>query len=113
VMRAIRWICDGIERDFGVSVEVREVQKASSSPTAADEPVVSQLKRALRAVYGVEGSPVGIGGCTVGAFLRNKGIPTVVLSRVDESAHQPNEYCLVSNMTGDALVMAAMMLEAP
>jgi succinyl-diaminopimelate desuccinylase len=52
---------------------------------------------------------VGIGGGTVGAFLRKKGIPTVVWSRVDESAHQPNEYCLVGNMIGDALVMASMM----
>jgi succinyl-diaminopimelate desuccinylase len=46
----------------------------------------------------------------VGAFLRKKGIPTVVWSRVDESAHQPNEYCLVGNMIGDALVMASMMV---
>jgi len=110
VMWAIRGICDGIERDFGVTVEVREIQKASSPPTSPDEPVVSLLKRALRTAYFVDGVTVGIGGGTVGAFLRKKGIPTVVWSRVEETAHQPNEYCLVSNMIGDALVMAAMML---
>jgi succinyl-diaminopimelate desuccinylase len=110
VMKAIRGISDGIERDFGVTVEVQEVQKASSPPTSPDEPVVGLLKRSLKAAYGVEGVTVGIGGGTVGAFLRKKGIPTVVWSRVDESAHQPNEYCLVGNMIGDALVMASMMV---
>jgi succinyl-diaminopimelate desuccinylase len=110
VMKAIRGISDGIERDFGVTVEVHEVQKASSPPTSPDEPVVGLLKRSLKAAYGVEGVTVGIGGGTVGAFLRKKGIPTVVWSRVDESAHQPNEYCLVGNMIGDALVMASMMV---
>jgi succinyl-diaminopimelate desuccinylase len=61
-------------------------------------------------VYGVEGVTVGIGGGTVGAFLRKKGIPTVVWSRLEEAAHQPNEHCLLSNLMGDALVMAMMML---
>jgi len=46
----------------------------------------------------------------VGAFLRKEGIPTVVWGRLEEAAHQPNEYCLVSNLMGDALVMALMML---
>jgi succinyl-diaminopimelate desuccinylase len=110
VMGAIREISDGVQRDFGVEVEVQEVQKASSPPTPADAPVVSTLKRAISAVYGVEAVPVGIGGGTVGAFLRKKGIPTVVWSRLEENAHQPNEYCLLSNIMGDALVMALMML---
>jgi succinyl-diaminopimelate desuccinylase len=72
--------------------------------------VVASLKRAINAVYGVQGVAVGIGGGTVGAFLRKKGIPTVVWSRLEEMAHQPNEYCLMSNLMGDALVMALMML---
>jgi succinyl-diaminopimelate desuccinylase len=110
VMAAIRGICDGVQRDFGVTVEVQEVQKASSPPTPSDAPLVSSLKRAISAVYGVEAVPVGIGGGTVGAFLRKKGIPTVVWSRLEEMAHQPNEYCLLSNLMGDALVMALMML---
>ena len=31
-------------------------------------------------------------------------------ARLEEMAHQPNEYCLLSNLMGDALVMALMML---
>ena len=113
VMREIRASCDVVERDFGVSVEVEEVQRASSPPTSPDAPIVSTLRNAIRQVYGVEGSPVGIGGGTVGAYLRAQGIPTAVWSRIEETAHQPNEYCLVDNMLGDSLVMALAMTSAP
>ncbi len=110
VMGEIRRICDGIQRDFGVQVAIEEVQKASSPPTSADAPVISRLRAAIRQVYGVEASTVGIGGGTVGAYLRAAGIPTVVWSRIEETAHQPNEYCLVDNMLGDSLVMALAMI---
>ena len=110
VMREIRRICDGIERDFGVQVEIQEVQKASSPPTSVDAPIVATIRNAIRQVYGVEGSAVGIGAGTVGAFLRAAEIPTVVWSRIEETAHQPNESCLVGNMLGDSLVMALAMI---
>ena len=110
VMAAITKICNGVAHDFGVSVDVQEVQKASSPPTPANAPFVASVKRAIKAVYGVDGRTVGVGGGTVGAFLRKQGIPTVVWSRLAEAAHQPNEFCLLSNLMGDALVMAALML---
>ncbi len=110
VLAEIRGICDGIESDFGVKVRVEEVQKAFSPPTAPGAPIVSILRNAIRQVYGVEASTVGIGGGTVGAYLRTAGIPTVVWSRIEETAHQPNEYSLVGNMLGDSLVMALSMV---
>jgi succinyl-diaminopimelate desuccinylase len=110
VMSEIRSICDGIQRDFAVGVDIQQVQRASSPPTSADSPIVSSLKRSIRDVYGVEGRTVGIGGGTVGAFLRKEGIPTVVWGKIEEAAHQPNEYCLLGNLMGDALVMAQLML---
>jgi succinyl-diaminopimelate desuccinylase len=36
----------------------------------------------------------------------------VVWGRIAETAHQPNEYCLMDNLAGDSLVMALMMLSA-
>jgi succinyl-diaminopimelate desuccinylase len=110
VMHEIRGICGGIERDFGVAVSVEQVQRASSPPTPADAPLVASLARAVKSVYGVDGVTVGVGGGTVGAYLRALGIPTVVWGRLEESAHQPNEYCLLPNLMGDALVMALLML---
>jgi succinyl-diaminopimelate desuccinylase len=109
VMDEIGRICHGVQRDFGVQVHVEEVQKASSPPTSSNAPIIETMRNAIRQVYGVEASTIGIGGGTVGAYLRSAGIPTVVWSRIEETAHQPNEYCLVSNMLGDCLVMALAM----
>jgi succinyl-diaminopimelate desuccinylase len=113
VLSEIRSISNSVQRDFGVSVEVNPVQRASSPPTPADAPIVSSLARAIHDVYGVEARTVGVGGGTVGAFLRKEGIPTVVWGRIEETAHQPNEHCLLSNLMGDAAVMAYLMLGDP
>jgi succinyl-diaminopimelate desuccinylase len=112
VLEEIREIGRGIERDFGVEISLDTVQRASSPPTKADAPIVTGLARAVREVYGIEGKTVGIGGGTVGAYLRQKGIQTAVWSRISETAHMPNESCLISNMIGDCAVMAALMLDA-
>jgi succinyl-diaminopimelate desuccinylase len=109
VMAKIRALCAGIEKRFGVTISVDAVQRASSPPTPADSPLVAALSRAVTDVYGVKGRTVGIGGGTVGAFLRQKGIHTAVWSRIEETAHMPNEYCEIPNMIGDCVVMAALM----
>jgi succinyl-diaminopimelate desuccinylase len=68
------------------------------------------LKRAVKEVYGVDAEPIGIGGGTVGAYLRNAGFDCVVWSTIDETAHQPNEYAKIANIIGDAKVFASLML---
>ena len=40
------------------------------------------------------------------ALLREKGFEAAVWGRLDETAHQPNEYCHIANMIGDAKVFA-------
>ncbi len=110
VLSVIRGICDSVEHDFGVKVEVQTVQRASSPPTPADSPLVAALGRAVKQAYGVEAKTVGVGGGTVGAYLRKVGIHTVVWGKLEESAHQPNEFCLLPNLLGDALVMALMIV---
>jgi succinyl-diaminopimelate desuccinylase len=112
VLGRIRDIADGVQRDFGVEISLDVVQRAFSPSTAADAPLVSALARAIGEVYGVKAKTVGIGGGTVGAYLRKAGVQTVVWSRIAETAHMPNEECLVSNMMGDCAVMASLMLEA-
>jgi succinyl-diaminopimelate desuccinylase len=59
----------------------------------------------------VEGKPVGIGGGTVAAYFRRSGFEAACWSRTDETAHQPNEYCVIDNMLGDAKVFAHIFLQ--
>ena len=72
--------------------------------------MVTLLERAIKDVYGIEGKPMGIGGGTVAAHIRRRGFPVAVWSRIDETLHGPDEYCLLSNLLGDAKVMAHVFL---
>ena len=98
---------------FGVSLEVEPVQELPSPPpTDPDAPVVKALVRGIREVYGREARPRGIGGGTVAAFFRQRRLPAAVWMTVSHTAHQPNEYCLLSNIVGDARVFAHVFLSA-
>jgi succinyl-diaminopimelate desuccinylase len=92
-----------------VSISISEEQAVESPATKKDAPVVTELTRAIEFVYGNKVRPIGIGGGTVGAYLRKAGLNAAVWSRLDETAHQPNEYCVISHMTGDAKVLASVM----
>lgn len=113
VMERIQVCAKEIEATFGVTISIETPQYAPAAPpTPPDAPIVEALRAGIRAVYGVEGVPMGIGGGTVAAFFRRAGLPAAVWSRMDDQAHQPDEYCLISNMVGDAAVMAHLFLSA-
>jgi succinyl-diaminopimelate desuccinylase len=96
---------------FGVSCSVEVVQGLKSPPaTDPEAPVVKALVRAIRQVYGREARPQGIGGGTVAAFFRQQRLPVAVWMTVSHTAHQPNEFCLLSNLMGDARVLAHVFL---
>jgi succinyl-diaminopimelate desuccinylase len=93
----------------GVAIAIEPVQyEPAAPPTPANAPLVKALQDTIREVYHEEGKPMGIGGGTVAAHFRKKGFHSVVWSRVDEVAHQPNEYCRLPNLVGDAKVFARM-----
>lgn len=101
---------DELEKKYGVRYVYEVVQENESPATPVDAPVVTLLARAVEETYGVKGKAVGIGGGTVGAYLRKAGFPCVVWSRQDETMHAPNEYAKIENIIGDAKVFARMML---
>ena len=109
VLSAINRIKTEIETKHKVTISYSVAQRSESRSTPADSPLVAMLSAAVKTVYGIKTRPIGIGGGTVGAFLRNMGIHCVVWSRTSDSAHQPNEYVLIANILGDAKVMALMM----
>jgi succinyl-diaminopimelate desuccinylase len=98
---------------FGVSLEVEAVQTLPSAPpTAPEAPVVRALEQAIRRVYGRDATPQGIGGGTVAAFFRQAGLPAAVWMTANDCAHQPNEFCFLSHILGDAKVLAHVCLMA-
>jgi succinyl-diaminopimelate desuccinylase len=99
-----------VEAKHKVTVTCTALQCIESAPTPADSPLVKLLTGSIAEVYGVKAKPVGIGGGTVAAYLRNQGIHCAVWSRIDETAHQPNEYAVIDYILGDAKVMASLML---
>ena len=100
-----------IQDKHGVKIVYTLSQSMESKPTSVDSPLVKCLAKNIEAVYGVKAKPIGIGGGTVAAFMRNSGMDAVVWCRINESAHQPNEYTLVEHILGDAKIMALLMLE--
>jgi len=108
----IRELAAGIEKTFGVRISIENMQRAPAAPpTRPDAPVVRALEKAVAEVYGVKGKPMGIGGGTVAALFRRAGFEAACWSKLDETAHQPNEYCIIDNMVNDAKVFAHIMLQ--
>ena len=101
-----------VEKEFRVKIVLEETQKAPAAPpTSANAPVAQALKRAIKAIYGKEGKAVGIGGGTVAAVFRRANFSAACWAKIDETAHQPNEYCVIDNMIGDAKVFAHIFLQ--
>jgi succinyl-diaminopimelate desuccinylase len=112
VEKAIRDMADEVERQFTVSISIETEQQAvAAPPTSPEAAVVRSLQKAVKDVYGVDAQPRGIGGGTVAAVFRQAGYEAACWSRLDETAHQPNEYCIIDNMMGDAKVFAHIFLQ--
>lgn len=112
VEEKIKEIAGRIENKYKVKISFEEQQKAPAAPpTSAEAAVVLALKKAIKEVYNEEGQARGIGGGTVAALFRRAGYEAACWSRVDETAHQPNEYCIIDNMLGDSKVFAHIFLQ--
>jgi succinyl-diaminopimelate desuccinylase len=110
VLAEVSKVMREVEAKHGVKMSYEIAQRNESRATPVDAPVVNALAKAVKDVYGVSAKPIGIGGGTVGAYLRNAGFDCVVWSRLEETAHQPNENAKIENIIGDAKVFASLML---
>ena len=82
-----------------------------AATTEARAAVVAALQKAIKEVYRKEATASGIGGGTVAARFRRMGFEAACWSKVDDTAHQPNEYCVIDNMIDDAKVYAHIFLQ--
>jgi succinyl-diaminopimelate desuccinylase len=112
VLREVKRITKEIEKKFNVSIEISiEQEEQAASATSADAPVVNLLKNAIKKVYKLEPRAKGIGGGTVAAIFRRAGLDVAVWSKIDDMAHQPNEYCVIDNIINDAKVLGHVCLQ--
>ena len=110
VLEEVRKLADAVEKDHKVTIALDVIQSNESKATPVDAPVVGALARAIKEVYGVQAHPVGIGGGTVGAYLRKANFDCVVWAKMNETAHQPNESADLGNILGDAKVFASLAM---
>jgi succinyl-diaminopimelate desuccinylase len=107
VMQDIESIKKKSELETHAQIDIVRIQyEESSAPTPPDCEVVQKLKTTIKKLRGIDAKPIGIGGGTVAAYFRRKGIHTAAWGTTDETAHQPNEYCKIENMLNDAKVFA-------
>ncbi len=99
-----------IETQYSVKVNYECPQAVESPATSKDSDVVKLLSKGIEAVKNIQPKTIGIGGGTVGSYLRKVGYQCAVWGTLDETAHQPNEYCIIKNMVDDAKLLAYIML---
>lgn len=112
VIEAAQQIASRVAAELELHIELESEHRHDAPlPTPATAPVVAALKKAVMNITGREAKPMGIGGGTVAAFFREAGLPAAVWSTCPDTAHQPNEYCLISQIITDAKVFAAIYQE--
>jgi succinyl-diaminopimelate desuccinylase len=111
VLHDIHTTAAKFEKETSATIKIEIVQKSvAPKPTDVNAKIVVMLKEAIKEVRGIEPKVGGIGGGTCAAYFRRIGIPAVVWSTIDETAHQPNEYAKVENLVNDAKIYASLMI---
>jgi succinyl-diaminopimelate desuccinylase len=112
VKEKIQEMINRIEKKFKVKINTSTDQEEEAAPeTSADAPVVQLLSKAVKEICKIDPKVQGIGGGTIAAYFRRCDIPAAVWSTLDDLAHQPDEYCKISNMMDDARVFVLCALD--
>jgi len=93
-----------------ITVEITHSEQ-SPTPTPEDAPVVVRLRQALKALRGVEAKTCGVGGQTVAAPLRHRGLHAAVWATLMPNAHAPNEHSRISATIADAKIVLSMLFD--
>lgn len=112
IEQEIRLICDDVEAERGVRITFAPVVREQAAPaTPADCQAARRLTAALEKTRGLEARVIGIGGGTVAAAFRKRGLPAVCWSTLMHTAHQPNEHASVKATLADSQVFAHLLFE--
>ncbi|CAC12063.1 acetylornithine deacetylase related protein [Thermoplasma acidophilum] len=88
------------------------VQKEQApKKTPEDSEVVVRLMESIKKKRGKTPKAIGIGGGTCAAFFRRLDIPAVVwFTTIEENAHRPDEFCLISHILMDRDVLEDVLV---
>ncbi|MDY0225393.1 MAG: M20 family metallo-hydrolase [Desulfomicrobium apsheronum] len=112
IEREVRTICDKVELERGVRIAFAPVVTEQAAPaTPVDCEAVIRLTAALQKTRGLEARVIGIGGGTVAAAFRKRGLPAVCWSTLMHTAHQPNEHSSMTATIADARVFAHLLFD--
>ena len=112
IIKTVTDISDRVGEELNLHISIETVNREdASNPTPSDAPVIKALSRAIKKVKGVDASTMGIGGGTVAAFFRRAGFNAAVWSTCLDVAHQPNEYCRITDIIEDTKVFASIFMD--
>jgi succinyl-diaminopimelate desuccinylase len=107
VVKAVKALAKETEKKFKVKINISYAQHDQAAPpTSPQAPVVQAITRAMKELRKKRPKPMGIGGGTVAAYFRRAGFPAAVWATMAETAHSPDEYCLIENILDDAKIFA-------
>jgi succinyl-diaminopimelate desuccinylase len=112
VEEEVRAIAREVAARYGAQIAVEITHSEQSpTPTPEDAPVVVRLGKALKNLRGVEPKICGVGGQTVAAPLRHRGLHAAVWATLMPNAHAPNEHSRISSAIADAKVVLSMLFD--
>ena len=83
-------------KNITINYEILNLEQSQKTPK--NSKLVLEMKNAIKKVLNKEPILCGMGGGTVGAFLRAEGYDTVVWGIGEETAHQPNEHIKLNDL---------------
>jgi len=103
ILKSIDDLIEKFSKTSGAKIKYTVIDRVDApDPTPDGAEIVVLLKKAIKSVIGKDAFTVGIGGETFASFLRGKGFSVAVWSTtVIESAHMPDEYCLIPHILQD------------
>lgn len=112
VLVTMQELAKNVEKCYDVRISVDVVQQQRASQSSISSPVVKTLSDAVAHVYKSTARPIGIGGATVAAFLRERGLHVAVWSCIENTCHAPNEHSSIKATLKDAQVFAHILMHA-
>ncbi len=110
IFHAFQVLAEKVGEEFGVAIEVEEVNREPLfPPTPDDAAIVQSLKAGIARVYGLEAKTCGAGGSTVAGHIRGCGYYAAAWQKAIPNYHAPNEGSRISSAVRDAMVYACML----